>query len=183
MHVNFQLSRASCSGASQYGSGWKIEIKIIVAPSLLVRRMAREKATATVKKGHKTSGRTAPLKKAAKRKAALALAADAGERAVAALAKKRKGKQDDEDELGEEGEWEEEGEEGEEGEDVEEEGEGTGGEIQEHDNQSVEPSHKKRRPRTKVFNFASKSFCMYFCICPNMLIDLIGAFPDCQNGF
>jgi hypothetical protein len=156
VHVNFQLSRASCSGASQYGSGWKIEIKIIVAPSLLVRRMARQKATAMVGKGTRTGGKSAQSIKPAKRRSAQALAAAAGERAVAALAKKRKGKQDDEDELGEEGEWEEEVEEGEEGEDVEEEGEGTGGEIQEHDNQSVEPSHKKRRPRTKVFNFASK---------------------------
>jgi hypothetical protein len=156
VHVNFQDSRASYGGSSQYGSGWKIKIKIIVAPSHLVRWMARQKATAMVGKGIRTGGRSARSMKPAKSKSAQALAAAAGERAVAALAKKRKGKQDDEDELGEEEEWEEEAEEGEEGEEVEEEGEGTGGEIQEHDNQSVEPSQKKRRRRTKVFNFACK---------------------------
>jgi hypothetical protein len=156
VHENFRLSGASCIGASQYGSGWKIEIKIIVAPSHLVRWMAREKATASVKRGNKTGGKAAHSIKPAKRRSAQALAAAAGERAVAALARKRKSTQDDEDELGEEKEWDEEVEEGEEREEVEEEGEGTGGEIQEHDNQSVEPSHKKRRPRTKVFNFACK---------------------------
>jgi hypothetical protein len=84
---------------SKYCQGWKNETIIIGAPCRLVRSMGGGKAVATVRKGGKVGGKSVKDKKK-KSKSALALADAVGDRAVAALAKKRKGRQDEEDELG-----------------------------------------------------------------------------------
>ena len=109
--------------------------------------MTRVKETAYVKRGQKTGGRPSAAKK---RKSALAMADAAGDRAVKALAARRRGKADAEerDELGEQEEEAEQEEEEEEEEDGEE-----SGDIEEQESQEAE-SHgepqKKRRPRSKV---------------------------------
>ena len=123
----------------------------------------RNKATASVKSGHKTGGKASATKK---RKCASALANQAGLKAVKALQAKRRGNAETEEEVDElegaeqeeeEGE-EEEGEEGEESGDVEEQ------ESQEAETQ-MEPL-RKRRPRSKVLIV---SLPLHPRICPDVI--------------
>jgi hypothetical protein len=113
--------------------------------------MGRQKVVAAVRRGCETGGKIAPKAiKVTKRKAALELAHAAGERAMAALRKKRhittEQPEKEEDELlnaeWEEGGGEEEEEGKEEGE--EEEGEG-GGNIEEQESQCKQSEFQKRR--------------------------------------
>ena len=124
----------------------------------------RNKATASVKSGHKTGGKASATKK---RKCASALANQAGLKAVKALAAKRKGTADAEEEDDELAEHEKEAEQEEE-EDEEEDGDESG-QIEKQESQEAETQmepQKKRRPRSKVLIV---SLPLHPRICPDVI--------------
>ena len=113
--------------------------------------MTRAKVNAQLKRGHKTGGKQSGKKQ--KRKCASALADEAGDRGVKALAAKRKRQEEAVIEADELDDAEEEGDQ-DEGEEEEEEGDGEdSGEMEEQESQEAETQvqpQKTRKPRTKV---------------------------------
>ena len=117
-----------------------------------------------MKSGQRTGGKQSAPKKL-ERKAASALADAAGLRAVKALAARRKGTVEAEEDVDE---LQEGGAEQEEEEEEEEEGEESG-EIEEQESQEAETQmepHKKRRPRSKVWIV---SLPLHPHICPDVI--------------
>ena len=121
----------------------------------------RNKEVARVKSGQRTGGKQSGGKQ--KRKSASALANVAGIRAVKAIAAKRRGTAETEEDELEPGEAEQDEEE-----EVEEDGEESG-EIDEHESQEAETQmepHRKKRTRSKVLIVALP---LHPRICPDVI--------------